>query len=286
MQVLQNLERTKFVPSIQMQDVPRDLDRDDMDEDLEDPDVRATELAKDARIIPETELHEDDAMGQRSTEGKADTRVLNEESHDGHAPDPRTDPSKMEVIEEEEEEEVKIEGQRQHELSESAYEMVVEDQDSAATEPRLEQHGQDESEEKVTVKMEEEEKQNAEERTGLGSDQLQLSSSTVGQDTTEGKETQKQASPTTIDIEYADEPEQQMQTEKRSMLNTSPAANIATSIQTPQPSTGIATIGWGSALSSPPRGQHMVTDSKPAPPAEGNTTSAKPRLVSNGTHEQ
>ncbi|PWA00179.1 hypothetical protein BB558_003763 [Smittium angustum] len=72
-QVLMNLERTKFAPSVQIQSVPstpmmdRDIDEErDLDADLEtSKDVRATQAMKDSFVVGSNELYEFDAMGSR-----------------------------------------------------------------------------------------------------------------------------------------------------------------------------------------------------------------------------
>ncbi|KAI8326049.1 hypothetical protein GQ54DRAFT_294986 [Martensiomyces pterosporus] len=77
-QVLQNIERTRFVPSVQMQDVPRDPDRDNVDEDAMDPDERMPEPMRDQHVVPEAEMYEADAMGLRD-DSRDGTKVINEE---------------------------------------------------------------------------------------------------------------------------------------------------------------------------------------------------------------
>ncbi|KAI7826762.1 hypothetical protein BX661DRAFT_171439 [Kickxella alabastrina] len=49
----------------QMQDVPRDVDRDTVDEDALDPDERMPETARDQLVVPDTEMYEADSMGMR-----------------------------------------------------------------------------------------------------------------------------------------------------------------------------------------------------------------------------
>ncbi|KAJ1966354.1 histone deacetylase [Dipsacomyces acuminosporus] len=79
-QVLQNIERTKFAPSVQMQDVPRDPDRDTIDEDSMDPDERMPEPLRDQHVVPDTEMYEADAMGLQAN-ARDSTKVVNEESN-------------------------------------------------------------------------------------------------------------------------------------------------------------------------------------------------------------
>ncbi|KAJ2760002.1 histone deacetylase [Coemansia nantahalensis] len=79
-QVLQNLRRTCFAPSVQMQDVPRDVDRDVADEDSLDPDERMPEPLRDQHVVPETEMYEADAIGLSETT-RDGTRVVNEETN-------------------------------------------------------------------------------------------------------------------------------------------------------------------------------------------------------------
>ncbi|KAJ1940781.1 histone deacetylase [Kickxella alabastrina] len=79
-QVLQNIERTRFAPSVQMQDVPRDVDRDTVDEDALDPDERMPETARDQLVVPDTEMYEADSMGMRDNT-RDNTKVINEETN-------------------------------------------------------------------------------------------------------------------------------------------------------------------------------------------------------------
>ncbi|KAJ1735541.1 histone deacetylase [Coemansia biformis] len=88
-QVLQNLRRTRFAPSVQMQDVPRDIDRDVADEDSLDPDERMPEPLRDQHVVPETEMYEADAMGLRET-ARNGTRLVNEETNDAGSESPAT----------------------------------------------------------------------------------------------------------------------------------------------------------------------------------------------------
>ncbi|KAJ2053028.1 histone deacetylase [Coemansia sp. S2] len=80
-QVLMNLERTHFAPSVQMQDTPRDIDRDTVDEDALDPDERMPETIRDQHIVPDTEMYEADSMGM-SDFSRDNTKVVNEERND------------------------------------------------------------------------------------------------------------------------------------------------------------------------------------------------------------
>ncbi|ORX67540.1 hypothetical protein DL89DRAFT_269340 [Linderina pennispora] len=80
-QVIQNLERTKFVPSVQVQDVPRDVDNDIHDEDALDPEERMPEPVRDQHVVPDTEMYDADAMGLKD-ETRDGTKVINEEIHD------------------------------------------------------------------------------------------------------------------------------------------------------------------------------------------------------------
>ncbi|KAJ2717252.1 histone deacetylase [Coemansia spiralis] len=79
-QVLQNLRRTRFAPSVQMQDVPRDVDRDVVDEDSLDPDERMPEPLRDQHVVPDAELYEADAIGLPENT-RDSTRVVNEETN-------------------------------------------------------------------------------------------------------------------------------------------------------------------------------------------------------------
>ncbi|KAJ2334152.1 histone deacetylase [Coemansia sp. RSA 2673] len=76
-----NLERTHFAPSVQMQDTPRDIDRDTVDEDALDPDERMPETIRDQHIVPDTEMYEADSMGM-SDFSRDNTKVVNEERND------------------------------------------------------------------------------------------------------------------------------------------------------------------------------------------------------------
>ncbi|KAJ2499057.1 histone deacetylase [Coemansia sp. RSA 1972] len=79
-QVLQNIRRTSFAPSVQMQDVPRDIDRDTIDEDLMDPDERMPEALRDQHVVPDTEMYEADSIGMQVMT-KDGTKVVNEETN-------------------------------------------------------------------------------------------------------------------------------------------------------------------------------------------------------------
>ncbi|OMJ09553.1 Histone deacetylase RPD3 [Smittium culicis] len=89
-QVLQNLERTKFAPSVQMHSVPntpmfnRDVDEEfDMEADLEiSKDTRVTQSIIDNQIVSTSELYESDALGLPSSEIRdnyKNNKLLNEE---------------------------------------------------------------------------------------------------------------------------------------------------------------------------------------------------------------
>ncbi|KAJ2538928.1 histone deacetylase [Coemansia sp. RSA 1933] len=80
-QVLQNLDRTRFAPSVQMQDVPRDADDDLADEDVLDPEERMPETARDQHVVPDAEMYEADSMGLNES-AKDGTKVVNEEIND------------------------------------------------------------------------------------------------------------------------------------------------------------------------------------------------------------
>ncbi|KAJ2865154.1 histone deacetylase [Coemansia aciculifera] len=80
-QVLMNLERTHFAPSVQMQDTPRDVDRDTVDEDALDPDERMPETIRDQHVVPDTEMYEADSMGMPDF-SRDNTKVVNEERND------------------------------------------------------------------------------------------------------------------------------------------------------------------------------------------------------------
>ncbi|KAJ1901232.1 histone deacetylase [Coemansia sp. IMI 209127] len=80
-QVLQNLDRTRFAPSVQMHDVPRDADHDLADEDALDPDERMPETTRDQHVVPDAEMYEADSMGLKET-AKDGTKVVNEEIND------------------------------------------------------------------------------------------------------------------------------------------------------------------------------------------------------------
>ncbi|KAJ1667362.1 histone deacetylase [Coemansia sp. RSA 1646] len=77
-QVLQNLDRTRFAPSVQMQDVPRDADHDLTDEDALDPEERMPETTRDQHVVPDAEMYEADSMGLKES-AKDGTKVINEE---------------------------------------------------------------------------------------------------------------------------------------------------------------------------------------------------------------
>ncbi|KAF9314112.1 histone deacetylase [Podila horticola] len=67
-QIIENLRHIPFVPSVQMQEVPRDYSSsDDEDEDV-DFDTRITRRLADSRIVPDSELSDsEDEDGRRNT---------------------------------------------------------------------------------------------------------------------------------------------------------------------------------------------------------------------------
>lgn len=79
-QVLANLDRTRFAPSVQLQDVPQDGDNDTFDEDTLDPDERMPESVRDRQIVPDTEMYEADAMGTQD-QSRDNTKAVNEETN-------------------------------------------------------------------------------------------------------------------------------------------------------------------------------------------------------------
>ncbi|KAI9314392.1 hypothetical protein BX666DRAFT_1966195 [Dichotomocladium elegans] len=76
-QVFENLSRTRFAPSVQMQDVPGDHYVSD-DEDEEDPDDRYPQSFWDRRIVPDNEYYDSD-------EGEAQGTVKNLSSRHYHS---------------------------------------------------------------------------------------------------------------------------------------------------------------------------------------------------------
>ncbi|KAL1925366.1 uncharacterized protein VTP21DRAFT_249 [Calcarisporiella thermophila] len=66
-QVLQNLSRTQFAPSVQMQEVPADKVESD-DEDMDDPEERLPQRIADKLIVPENEYYDSDGEPERRRE--------------------------------------------------------------------------------------------------------------------------------------------------------------------------------------------------------------------------
>ncbi|CEG73086.1 Putative Histone deacetylase [Rhizopus microsporus] len=67
-QVFENLSRTLFAPSVQMQEVPRDMDMSE-DEDEQDADDRYSQNFWDRRIVPDNEYYDsDEGEAQGTTE--------------------------------------------------------------------------------------------------------------------------------------------------------------------------------------------------------------------------
>ncbi|OMH79485.1 Histone deacetylase RPD3 [Zancudomyces culisetae] len=87
-QVLQNLERTRFAPSVQMQEVPpglspnveRDGEVDDEMDVEENKDVRVTELMQERMVVKKTELYDLDALGisKRHEDSSESNKLANE----------------------------------------------------------------------------------------------------------------------------------------------------------------------------------------------------------------
>ncbi|KAJ1928118.1 histone deacetylase [Tieghemiomyces parasiticus] len=76
-QVLEHLERTRFAPSVQMQPVPADPPRPEVDLDEDhDPDERLNRDHLDARVVPENEYY-DDADDQRDPTGQRNVPIWN-----------------------------------------------------------------------------------------------------------------------------------------------------------------------------------------------------------------
>ena len=82
--VIENLSRTKFAPSVQMQDVPHDLEGmddeadaelDDLDED-ENKDVRHTERRADKHIERDDELYDSGDEGYHGSSSKRNRRGI------------------------------------------------------------------------------------------------------------------------------------------------------------------------------------------------------------------
>lgn len=72
LQVLSNLERTKFAPSVQMQHVPRDhRTLDDEDDEKDDADKRINQRLWDKTVHPENEFYDDADTEGRQLNGRA-----------------------------------------------------------------------------------------------------------------------------------------------------------------------------------------------------------------------
>ncbi|KAJ1658727.1 histone deacetylase [Dispira simplex] len=86
-QVLENLDHTRFAPSVQMQHVPGDSRLDDnMDEDEVDKDERLPQSLLDNRVVPENEYEDDaddqhDPTGYRVAAGQTNGRTAEEVDH-------------------------------------------------------------------------------------------------------------------------------------------------------------------------------------------------------------
>lgn len=72
-EVFQNLSRTLFAPSVQMQEVPRDHDMSD-DEDEQDPDNRMGQNYWDRRIMPENEYYDSDEGEAQGAGGNVESK--------------------------------------------------------------------------------------------------------------------------------------------------------------------------------------------------------------------
>jgi histone deacetylase 1/2 len=72
-EVFENLSRTLFAPSVQMQEVPRDQDMSE-DEDEQDPDNRMTQSYWDRRIMPENEYYDSDEGEAQGAGGNLKSR--------------------------------------------------------------------------------------------------------------------------------------------------------------------------------------------------------------------
>ncbi|CAO3650623.1 unnamed protein product [Cunninghamella echinulata] len=68
-QVFENLSRTLFAPSVQMQEVPRDQELSDNEDDV-DPDDRTPQTLWDKRIVPDNEFYDSDDGETEDTFGK------------------------------------------------------------------------------------------------------------------------------------------------------------------------------------------------------------------------
>ncbi|RUP48340.1 histone deacetylase RpdA [Jimgerdemannia flammicorona] len=76
-QVFENLGRTQFAPSVQMQEVPADKDISD-DEDADNPDERVPQRLWDRRIVPENEYYDSD---EGEAEGAPGTKLSRNENY-------------------------------------------------------------------------------------------------------------------------------------------------------------------------------------------------------------
>ncbi|KAI8096268.1 uncharacterized protein BX664DRAFT_323504 [Halteromyces radiatus] len=75
-QVFENLSRTLFAPSVQMQEVPRDHEISDNEDDV-DPDDRTPQHLRDKRVVPDNEFYDED-------EGEAQGTLSNAKSRHHH----------------------------------------------------------------------------------------------------------------------------------------------------------------------------------------------------------
>ncbi|KAM3586132.1 histone deacetylase [Umbelopsis sp. WA50703] len=112
LQVFENLSRTAFAPSVQIQEVPADHDMSD-DEDEDNPDDRIPERLWDRRIVPDNEFYDSDegemdnqpdgkqSMHQQSYASEATGENMNgTESHSTKQPPPQvtiTEDEEMEL---------------------------------------------------------------------------------------------------------------------------------------------------------------------------------------------
>ncbi|KAI9261034.1 histone deacetylase RPD3 [Sporodiniella umbellata] len=104
-QVFENLSRTLFAPSVQMQEVPRDMDISE-DEDEQDGDDRYSQNFWDRRIVPDNEYYDSDegeAQGTMENIKSKNERSYEEESP-VEQPSSTTSPMSVKVTAEEEEE--------------------------------------------------------------------------------------------------------------------------------------------------------------------------------------
>lgn len=78
-QVIQNISRTRFAPSVQMTDVPRDPeDLGDIEEDTpEAKDTRGgSQMARDERVVPNNEYYDENETKSRNLNGKPDPNAM------------------------------------------------------------------------------------------------------------------------------------------------------------------------------------------------------------------